>query len=144
MSTMIGNKIPATKILANDKRSRLPDAPRGNPRKVIPCPHCTICPQCEAALKFGLTRQELTIVRLLCEGLSNAELGAELNISEETVKRHMTNVFDKTGMDSRLSLAMKAVRSGWFTGLPPALPAYHAVPLDEAPSLADLGEEVCA
>ena len=41
-----------------------------------------------------------------------ADIAEKLTISEETVKRHLTIIFDKTGMSSRLELAMYAVKHG--------------------------------
>ena len=58
----------------------------------------------------GLTPRELDVIRLLCQGFSNKEIAARLSISEDTVKHHFTNSFDKTGTSSRTELAMFAQR----------------------------------
>jgi DNA-binding NarL/FixJ family response regulator len=59
---------------------------------------------------FGLTPRELEIVGAIVEGRTNREIAQRLSISEDTVKRHLTHVFDKTGVSSRLELAMLAVQ----------------------------------
>lgn len=58
---------------------------------------------------FGLTDREMEVVRLVCEGLGNKEIADRLQIAGETVKRHMTNIFNKVGMSSRLELALFAI-----------------------------------
>lgn len=58
---------------------------------------------------FGLTDRELEVVNLIVEGCSNKDIGKLCGIAEETVKRHLKNIFDKTGVSSRLELAMFAV-----------------------------------
>jgi DNA-binding NarL/FixJ family response regulator len=58
---------------------------------------------------FGLTPRELEIVALVTEGCGNREIAGRLTISEETVKRHLTHVFDKVGMSTRLELALFAL-----------------------------------
>lgn len=59
-----------------------------------------------------LTPRQLQIVKAVVEGRSNKDIAEKLSISEETVKRHLTIIFDKTGMSSRLELAMFAVKHG--------------------------------
>lgn len=59
-----------------------------------------------------LTPRQLQIVKAVVEGRSNKDIAEKLTISEETVKRHLTIIFDKTGMSSRLELAMFAVKHG--------------------------------
>jgi DNA-binding NarL/FixJ family response regulator len=59
-----------------------------------------------------LTARQLEIVKAVVEGRSNKDIAEKLSISEETVKRHLTIIFDKTGMSSRLELAMFAVKHG--------------------------------
>ncbi len=58
---------------------------------------------------YNLTSRELEVISLLTLGNTNREIGAALSISEETVKRHLANIFDKVGMSSRVELAMFAV-----------------------------------
>jgi two-component system nitrate/nitrite response regulator NarL len=58
---------------------------------------------------FGLTPRELEIVATVVAGSSNREIARQLSISEDTVKNHLTNVFDKLGVSSRLELALFAV-----------------------------------
>lgn len=57
----------------------------------------------------GLTRREFDIVGAVVEGLTNKHIAQTLSISEDTVKRHLTHIFHKTGVSSRLELAMVAV-----------------------------------
>lgn len=59
--------------------------------------------------RYKLTKRELHITALVTAGNTNREIGHLLSISEETVKRHLANVFDKVGVSSRLELAMFAL-----------------------------------
>ncbi|MBI2683181.1 MAG: response regulator transcription factor [Acidobacteriales bacterium] len=59
--------------------------------------------------RFGLTTREQEIVLLVTQGCSNKDIAQKLGISQDTVKRHMTHIFDKVGMSSRLELALFAV-----------------------------------
>jgi DNA-binding NarL/FixJ family response regulator len=58
---------------------------------------------------FGLTPRELEIVSTVVAGYANKEIAESLTISEDTVKHHMSNVFDKLGVSTRLELALFAV-----------------------------------
>ena len=58
---------------------------------------------------YGLTPRELEMVRLVTQACSNREIAARLSISEETVKRHLSNVFDKVGMSNRVELTLFAL-----------------------------------
>lgn len=58
---------------------------------------------------FGLTPRELEIISLVVAGYSNPEIAQRCTISEQTVKHHMSNVFDKLGVSNRLELALFAV-----------------------------------
>jgi two-component system nitrate/nitrite response regulator NarL len=61
---------------------------------------------------FGLTRREREIVAAVISGLSNREIARRFRISEETVKHHVTNVFDKLGVYNRLEMALFAIHHG--------------------------------
>ncbi len=58
----------------------------------------------------GLTSREIEIISAIQSGNSNREIAARLSISEETVKRHLSNIFGKLGVSSRLELALLATR----------------------------------
>lgn len=70
-----------------------------------------------APRRFGLTPREIEVVGAIVEGGTNRDIAREFSITEDTVKRHLTNIFDKTGVSTRLELAMFAVRHRL---LPPA------------------------
>jgi two-component system nitrate/nitrite response regulator NarL len=58
----------------------------------------------------GLTLRESEIVSAIREGNSNKEIASKLSISEETVKRHLSNIYAKLGITSRLELATLVIR----------------------------------
>ena len=58
---------------------------------------------------FGLTGRELEVVTLITEGSTNKHIAVTFGISEETVKRHLTNIFNKLGVGNRLELALFAL-----------------------------------
>jgi two-component system, NarL family, nitrate/nitrite response regulator NarL len=62
--------------------------------------------------RFGLTRRELEIVAGVVSGESNKEIARRLAVREDTIKHHLSNVFDKVGVFSRLELAVFAIHHG--------------------------------
>ena len=65
---------------------------------------------------YGLTPREVEIVEAIAAGDSNREIAVRLHISLQTVKHHLTSVFDKTGTSTRLELALFAIRQGIVDG----------------------------
>ena len=61
------------------------------------------------ANRFRLTARELQIIALITQGYTNRDLAQALRITEETVKRHLTNIYNKVGMSNRLELALFAI-----------------------------------
>ena len=59
--------------------------------------------------EFGLTPRESQIVSAVVSGWSNKDIANGFRISETTVKHHLSNVFDKLGVSTRLELALFAV-----------------------------------
>jgi two-component system, NarL family, nitrate/nitrite response regulator NarL len=80
-------------IAAFREASPLPDAPAAR------------CP-------FGLTGREFDIVVALTGALSNKQIAQQLGISDETVKHHLTKIYDKVGASTRLELALFAKHHG--------------------------------
>lgn len=62
--------------------------------------------------RYGLTPREIEIVEAITAGDSNRDISTRLNISLQTVKHHLTNIFNKTGTSTRLELALFAIRQG--------------------------------
>jgi DNA-binding NarL/FixJ family response regulator len=54
----------------------------------------------------GLTRMERSVADMVAKGRTNLEIAADLNITERTVKAHLTSVYEKTKTGNRLSLAL--------------------------------------
>ncbi|MFL5671691.1 MAG: LuxR C-terminal-related transcriptional regulator [Chloroflexota bacterium] len=52
----------------------------------------------------GLSRREMEVARLMADGASNADTALQLFISERTVESHVTNIFNKLGVDSRVQV----------------------------------------
>ncbi len=58
---------------------------------------------------FGLTPRELEVVPAVVDGYSNKEIAQRCHIEENTVKHHLSNIFDKLGVSTRLELALFAI-----------------------------------
>src|SRR5499427_4292228 len=58
---------------------------------------------------FGLTARELDVVAAIVSGFTNREIAQKFSISEQTVKHHLRNIFDKVGVSNRLELALFAI-----------------------------------
>jgi len=66
--------------------------------------------------RFGLTPRELEVTSAVVSGFSNKEIAKKLVLSEDTVKHHLTNIFDKVGASNRLELALFAVHHRLLEG----------------------------
>jgi DNA-binding NarL/FixJ family response regulator len=56
-----------------------------------------------------LTPRELSVIGAIVDGASNKDIAAAFGLSEQTVKNHLSNIFDKLGVSNRLELALFAV-----------------------------------
>lgn len=87
-------------------------------REVAEDPQKTLQLLKEASLKktrprrFGLTPREVEIISAVASSYTNREIALRLSISEQTVKHHLTNIFDKLGVYNRLELVLHAVAHG--------------------------------
>ncbi len=60
----------------------------------------------------GLTEREMEVLRLVARGETNVSIAQELGISEKTVEKHLTAIFTKLGVASRVDAAVWAVQAG--------------------------------
>ena len=58
---------------------------------------------------FGLTERQREIVAAVVDGFTNRDIARHFSISEQTVKHHLTSIFEKVGVDNRLELALFAM-----------------------------------
>lgn len=65
-----------------------------------------------ATLAEPLTTREQQILRLVSEGLGNKEIAAQLNISDHTVKFHISSILSKLGASSRTEAVSQGIRRG--------------------------------
>lgn len=62
-----------------------------------------------------LSPRELEILTCLTMGMSNKEIATHLNISQQTVKNHMTSIMTKLNVNDRTQAALTALRNGWVS-----------------------------
>jgi DNA-binding CsgD family transcriptional regulator len=60
----------------------------------------------------GLTRREVQVLRLVAVGKSNAAVATELFLSERTIERHLSNIFNKLDLSTRTAAAAWAYKHG--------------------------------
>ncbi|MDQ2711708.1 MAG: response regulator transcription factor, partial [Acidobacteriota bacterium] len=62
-----------------------------------------------------LSQREREIIVLIAQGYKNKEIAEKMFITEQTVKNHLHNVFDKLGVSDRLELALYAIHNSLHT-----------------------------
>lgn len=62
----------------------------------------------------NLTEKELFILKAAAKGYRNKDIAFDIGISERTVKAHLTNIFNKMGVNSRTEAVAVAIERGYF------------------------------
>ena len=86
-------------------------SPDESPQPTAPPPSAT-----RERERSPLSQREREIVSLVAQGFKNKEMAEKMFISEQTVKNHLHNIFDKLGVSDRLELALYAIHNNLHTG----------------------------
>ena len=92
-----------------------------DPRPVDITAGITVVPVRDPAAKV-MTAQQQRIVRLVAEGLSNAEVAKHLSLEVSTVKSHVSRVLQRLNLRSRQQLIAHLWRTGFIDGSAPGVP----------------------
>jgi predicted ATPase/DNA-binding CsgD family transcriptional regulator len=79
------------------------------PPTALPARQAAAPPRHASTLPFGLTARELEVLRLLAQGLSDAQIAEQLVISPRTVNHHITSLYSKLGVSSRAAATHYAI-----------------------------------
>ena len=101
----------AVRVVADGEALLAPSVTR---RIIEQFAHPRANPELGARLE-SLTHRELEVLRLLASGMSNAELAAELFVTEGTIKTHVSSLLSKLGLRDRVQAVVLAYESGLIT-----------------------------
>jgi DNA-binding NarL/FixJ family response regulator len=87
-----------------------------NDEAPVPVPSMPPAPPTRERERSPLSQREREIVALVAQGFKNKEMAEKMFISEQTVKNHLHNIFDKLGVSDRLELALYAIHNNLHTG----------------------------
>ena len=106
-------KSASTEHLVAALRAAIVD-PKSKKNVVVGMPRALL-EEAEDGSEGVLSARELEILLLASRGLSNRQISARVNLAEGTVKRHLTNTYQKMGVGSRGQATRKALYKEWIT-----------------------------
>ncbi len=109
---------PASELIRSIRQVQVGESPLSPAiaRKVVARLNAGASPTAEDATSpDALTPRELEILQFLAQGMNNRDIAEALYISDRTVQTHLTNIFAKMQVSSRLEAVLKGIRLGWLT-----------------------------
>ena len=109
---------PASELIRSIRQVQVGESPLSPAiaRKVVARLNAGAAPTAEDATSpDALTPRELEILQFLAQGMNNRDIAEALYISDRTVQTHLTNIFAKMQVSSRLEAVLKGIRLGWLT-----------------------------
>jgi DNA-binding NarL/FixJ family response regulator len=96
-------------------RKATQDSPQGESDYAVVGMAERLLGQVSKAEGSGLSARELELLVLVARGLSNVQVASSLHLSVVTVKRHLANIYEKIGVNSRTEATRKALSEGWIS-----------------------------
>lgn len=112
-SAFVGKDAPSTEVVKAARHAAM------SPRSFLCAGLAEAVMRRTSGERSRLTTRELEVLRLLAEGLSAAEIGARLHLSESTVKSHVGHIYQKLGATNRAQALMTAMRTGLLSSIGP-------------------------
>lgn len=91
---------------------------------------------------FCLTAREKQVVVLVAAGYTNRDIAQEFGVSEQTIKHHIANIFDKLGVSNRLELLLFALHHRLIDCVPAASELHRTPRKLDHPYLRDAEDSV--
>src|SRR5699024_9038089 len=66
-------------------------------------------------IPYNITKRELEVVHLIVDGMNNEQMAEALQVSEKTIKNHLSSIFKKLNVNSRTQVAIRAITEGWVS-----------------------------
>jgi DNA-binding NarL/FixJ family response regulator len=110
----LASSIPGARLVPLETRSHVPTPGEPSFDRVIEEVEAFVGGTLDgkAAVFPDLTRRERQILEHIARGLDNAQIAAHLDVSEKTVRNHITAVFDKIGVENRAQAIVQAREAG--------------------------------
>jgi pimeloyl-ACP methyl ester carboxylesterase len=108
----MASAIPGARLVPLETRSHVPTPAEPSFDRVLEEIDAFIGAAQGAGAFTGLTRREREILSYIARGLDNLQIAARLDLSEKTVRNHITAIFDKIGVESRAQAIVQAREAG--------------------------------
>jgi DNA-binding NarL/FixJ family response regulator len=114
-SAFVGKDAPSTEVVKAARHSAV------SPRSFLCAGLTDAMLRRATAVATQLTGREHDVLKLLADGLSAAEIGARIHLSESTVKSHLAKIYQKLGVTNRAQALVTAMRVGLLSNMQPEL-----------------------
>ena len=112
-SAFVGKDAPSTEVVKAARHAAV------SPRSFLCAGLTDAMLRRATAVATQLTGREHDVLKLLADGLSAAEIGARIHLSESTVKSHLAKIYQKLGVTNRAQALVTAMRVGLLSSMQP-------------------------
>ena len=112
-SAFVGKDAPSTEVVEAARHAAV------SPRSFLCAGLTEAVLRRASAAATQLSSREHDVLKLLADGLSAAEIGSRIHLSESTVKSHLAKIYQKLGVTNRAQALVTAMRSGLLSSMQP-------------------------